>query len=890
MIARIVELLLLLYPPSLRREHGPEMALAVSEAWRGARGLRARARLVLHLLRDFATSWPGAGRAGHGRSPRQPLASRRPWAPGLSADVRSALRLWSREPLFVLAAVLTLSLGIGMATAIFSLADATLLRPLPIPHVERVLQSRWSWSHPDFRDLEARQTAFSEVAAWTGFDLGLQHDSQTLGVKALGVSGAFFSLTGQRPVAGRLLTEADDQRGAPLVAVLSERVWERVFERRPSVVGETVQINRRPVRIAGILPRAFRGMSLREAPEIFVPLSVLPDLATGLLARPGLTERRNTVWLQVAGRLRDGVTPLQAEDHVDRIYRQVHPPDNMSRPLTRIVLVSAVARAIGLDSSNELRRFVAVLGGATVVTLLLSCATVANLLLIRAERRRRELALRTALGASRVRTLRLLMTESLAIGLAGGLVGIGIATLSTSLLSAFILPGRIAIADLALTVNSTVLLLAIGLGVLTSVVCGCAPLWHASRVTMASMLRTGDRGAAHQPLCTALVIVQLALCVLLAGGGVTFARAVREALSVELGFDTRHTSRVTIDPGLVRYSRTQAVDLRARVLEAFRGAAWVQAAGWSATLPLQGRMQWLMSVEGYVTAPNEVINPDGNVVSDGYFEALGIPPLAGRTFAPSDTEGSERVAVVSERLARRYWPNGSAVGGRVSLDPQSADQLWATVVGIVGDVRRGIERQAEPMLYVPMSQQPNMAEFGGQHLFVRSMLPSDVAARESAALVRQLDALVPISAADTLLDQVKTAAMAHRLGLTLFGLFATLAVVLTAFGVYAVVSYAVAQRTKEIGIRVALGAERTGVLALVVRQGAWPVVLGLTAGVGAFWFTSGLLRQFALSQPVFDGATVAGLAVGVGMLASVAMIVPARRALRVDPASTLRNE
>ena len=890
MIARMVALLLLLYPPSLRREHGPEMALAVSEAWRGARGLGARARLVLHLVRDFATSWPRAWRAGRGRSARQPPASRRPWAPGLSTDVRSALRLWSREPLFVLGATLTLAIGIGTATAIFSLADATLLRPLPIPRVERVLQSKWSWSHPDFRDLAARQIAFSDVAAWTGLDLGLEHDGQTLRLGALGVSGAFFRLAGQHAVAGRLLNETDDQRGAPPVAVLSERAWNRVFARRRSIIGGTVQINRRPVLIAGIVPRTFRGMSLRESPELFVPLSALPDLATGFLSRPGLFESRNTVWLQVAGRLGDEVTVVQAEEHVDRVYKQFHPPANPSQPQSAIVMLPIEARAIGLDSSDQLRRFVSVLAGATIMTLLLSCATVANLLLVRAERRRRELAVRTALGASPIRTLRLLLTESLAIGLAGGLAGIVVASLSTSLLAAFSLPGRIAIADLALTINGTVLLLAIGLGIVTSLVCGCAPIWHASRLAVTSMLRTGDRGAPRQPLRSALVMIQLGLCVVLAGGGLTFARAVREALSAELGFDTGHTSRVTIEPGLVRYSRAQSQDLRARILDAFRRAPWVQAAGWAAALPLQGRMRWLLDVDGYAAAPGEVINPDANVVSDGYFEALGIPLVSGRTFAPSDTATSERIAIVSEGLARRHWPNGSAVGGRVLLDPQARDRSWATVVGVVGNVRRDLERQAEPMLYVPLSQHPNMAEFGGQHLFVRSMRPSDEAARDGAALVRRLDALVPISTADTLLDQVKTAAMAHRLGLALFGLFAALAVVLTAFGVYAVVSYAVAGRTKEIGIRVALGAERTGVLALVVRQGAWTVVLGLTAGVGAFWFASGLLRQFALSQPVFDGATVAGLAAGVGLLASAAMIVPARRALRVDPAITLRNE
>jgi putative ABC transport system permease protein len=890
MASRFVRLLLLLYPPSLRREHGSEMALAVSEAWCEQRGLRARRRLLAHLVADFVTSWLRAWRADPRRVPRRPEIPRRRWLPGFPGDIRSAARFWSREPMFALGAVLTLSLGIGTSAAVFSLADAALLHPLPIPEVDDVVQSRWSWSHPDFRDLAARQTVFSETAAWTGLDLGVEHGGEVVGLKAAGVSGAFFTLTGQRPVAGRLLSEADDQIGAPLVAVISERAWERVFQRSPSLVGATVQINRRPVRIVGILPRAFRGLSLREAPEVFVAISVVPELATGFLARPGQLENRRIVWLQVAGRLRQGVTLAQAENAVDQIYRQNHPPENPSKPPARLVLVPAVARAIGLDSSGELRRFVAILGAATAVTLLLACVTVANLLLVRAERRKRELAVRAALGAGRARTLRLLMTESVLIGLAGAIAGIAVARLSLSLFGAFTLPGRIAIADLALTVNSTVLLVSIALGMATSVICGCAPLWHASRLTLTSSLRTGDRGSARQPLRSGLVVAQLGLCVLLAGGGLTFARSVRHAFALDLGFDTRHTARVTIDAALVRYSRSQRIDLQSRVLESLRGAAWVQAAGWSAMLPLQGRMQWLMTVQGYPAAPGEVLNPDANVVSDGYFEAMGIPLVAGRTFTPADTQGSEGVAIVSAALARRYWTTGSATGGRIALDPGAADERWATVVGIVGDVRRGLDRQSEPMVYVPLSQHPNMVEFGGQHLFVRASLPPGTAVREVAAMIKRLDPLVPIVRADTLLDQVGTAATSYRLGLTLFGLFASLAGVLTTLGVYAVVSYAVARRAKEIGIRLALGADRASVLALVIRQGLWPVSLGLGVGVVTFGLVSGALQQFALSQPVFDGGTVALLSAGVGTVALVAMIVPARRALAVDPAGTLRQE
>jgi putative ABC transport system permease protein len=345
---------------------------------------------------------------------------------------------------------------------------------------------------------------------------------------------------------------------------------------------------------------------------------------------------------------------------------------------------------------------------------------------------------------------------------------------------------------------------------------------------------------------------------------------------------------MTIDPALVRYSRAQRLDLQSRMLETFRSAPWVQAAGWSVALPLQGRMQWLVEVDGY--AGSDVLNPDANVVSDGYFEVLGIPVIAGRTFATSDSEQSERVAVVSQVFARKCWPDGRAVGGRVALDPTPGNKQWATVIGIVGDVRHGLERQAEPMIYAPLSQHANMADFNGQHLFVRSAEPAEIAARESAALVRRVDPIVPITRVDTTLDQVKTAATSHRLGLTLFGAFTSLAIVLSALGVYAVVTFAVARRTKEIGIRLALGADRGGVLRLVVRQGAWPVSVGLGAGVAVFWLLSGALQQFALSQPVFDGVTVASLVSGAGLLALLATIVPARRALGVDPATTLRQE
>jgi putative ABC transport system permease protein len=879
--------LLAVYPPSLRRDHGDEIAHAIDADWRRRPGFVSRTGLLAKVLIDAIASWIRPARRSNGG----PASSRQQWWRNAGGDTRDALRLFSRAPLLVAGAVTTLGLGIGSVTAIFSLADATLLRPLPIPDANRVLQMTWSWAYPEFRDLERRQGSFTDIAAWATLNAGVEVQGRTEVARIAGVSTAYWRLAGQVPLEGRLLDDGDASRDRPIAALLSERIWTRIFARDPSVVGQTYNMNRRPVTVVGILPRRFRGLSLSESPEIFVALPRVPEIATGFLGRPSILTSRSTVWLEVAGRLRPGVTMAQADADVTALYRQIHPPKDASAPeRAEASVVSAPARALGLNESSDLRRFLLLLIGATVVTLGLACATVANLLLVRAERRRHELAVRAALGAGRSRLLRLFMAESLGIGVAGAVLALGVASAALELLGAFTLPGRIAVSDLDLHLNSTVLGLSLALGVATSVLFGLAPLWPAARVPLTDTLRDGSRVSARQPLRSALVTVQVSLCVLLLGGGLVFSRAVRQVFVIDRGFDAEHTLMAAVAPTVVRYDAARKANLYRQVLDQLGREPWVRAAAWSSLPPLSGRMMWTLGIPGYSPSNPDELFLDANAVTNGFFEAMGIRLVAGRNFDETDVAGAPMVIVVSEGFARKFWPAGKAVGQQVSLDPEAKPQVYATVIGVVNDVRRGLERLPDPTAYAPLAQHPDMLDFGQQRLIVRATIPVDVAAGLTTAVIHQVDPLVPVTEARPIREHLRDAAAAQRLGLTLFLSFAGVAVVLTTFGVYAVVASAIARRTREIGIRMALGARATGVLGLVVGQGLVPAGVGLAAGYGAFALASPLLERFALKVPALGVVNGALLTLAVGVVAVVAMVVPAVRALRVDPVKALREQ
>lgn len=862
------------YPPALRRSHGADIAETLSARWRERRGLRARVRFAADLIADVASTW---------RQTRVPLMR------NIRTDFRDAVRLFRRGPLFAAGAVITLALGVGTTSAILSLADATVLRPLPIPEADRVVQTTFSFSHPDFRDLAAGHRTLTDVSAWSNGQFAVERRGETVQVPGAGVSGRYFALTGQTAVAGRLLQDEDDTSAGSARAVISERLWTRVYHRDPEIVGATVLVNRRPVTIVGVSPAAFRGTSLQFAPELFVTLPHLADLSPGFLSAPGTMTDRGRVFLNLAGRLKPGTDVDQASDDARRIYYAARPPD--AKPDTSAWFAPMLPMALGTRTAADVRRFVRLLVGASVLAMLLTCATVANLLLVRTDRRRQEFGVRAALGAGRARLSRLLLVESLSIGIAGAITGVVVAYGTLRLLGAYALPGQIAIGDLGLTVDARLLLATGALGVITALIFGLAPIRHTRQAEAGIVFRSGPRFTSRGRLRSALVGIQVALCVVLLGGSLAFGRAMAHALALDLGFNVRETTITSINPSLARYAPERASDLRRRTLEALQARPGVRAAGWSLLRPLSGAFIVQIVAEGEPLPPQgPTRDTNANVVSDGYFEALQIPLARGRSFTSDDLRASPRIVVVSASLAARLWPSTpDPIGRRVSLeDPGTPDMKWATVVGVAADIHRQVGGPPVPMIYLPDGQVP--PSFSPDYLMVRSTGPPDPTIAEIRSTLRSLDPNVPITSSVPMSRHVAAPLMAHRLGLTLFLLFAGLALLLTGFGLYAVVASAVSQQTREIGIRVALGAEAGRVLGLVARQGLWPVAVGLAAGLAAFGLGARLIESFMFSLPVVSVGALLVVSGVVAAAAFFAMFVPAQRALSVDPTVALRAE
>ena len=881
----LIHVIAFAYPPSVRRDHGSEIAEAIQLRWRDAPAMAQRLRVVLDLVKDVFSSWTKTTR----RSAVKSTSSERPGR-SWPSDVRDAYRFYRHAPMFTLGAVATLALGIGASTAIVSLADATLLRPLPIPEPSRVMQATFSWSYPDFRDFVNDQRAFSVVAGWTNNIFGVERAGGTVQVSGAGVTGDYFTLAGQSPVVGRLLTREDDRLGAPAVAVLSERLWHREFAEDRGIIGATLVVNRRPVTVVGVAPGRFRGFSLQATLELFVPLAALPDLSTGFLSQPGVLTNRGRVWINQAGRLNDGVSQAQADLDVRNVYRRLHPSTG-AKTAEPDWLTPLLGQAVGAASAADLRQFILTLIAATVVTLLLTCATVANLLLVRGERRTHELAVRGALGAGRMRLVRQRLIEGAGIGVLGGVASVGVAAATLGVLGRFSLPGQILIRDLAVTVNWPLLAASIGIGLMTALVFGAAPAWQAARLDTMQTLKRGVRATSRLGLRSWLVGIQVALCVLLLGGGLAFGRAMQFALGIDLGFNVTNTTITGINASLARYPVERVRAFQQQSLEALRAQPHVRAAGWAAIRPMKGMMQLSPVIDGYQPAKEEEIKLQANIVSDGYLEAMGIPVLEGRTLSTRDDVSSPRVVAISAAAARKYWPGRSALGGRISMEDAGArDPKWMTVVAVVGDIHRTLGASETPLLYVPIGQSPNALEFGYQYLIVRGNDEAADTARDVRATLLRIDPNMPIVGSVPMTDHVGDLLMAHRLGLTLFLLFAGLSLLLTTLGLYAVVATAVSVRTREIGIRVALGAEAATVMRLILRQGALPVCLGLAAGLVAFGLSATMIQQFMFSLPATNAAVLFALAVTIGIVAAVAIALPARRALRVSPTVALRAE
>ena len=805
----------------------------------------------------------------------------------LAKDLNLAARLLVRSPAFTAAAVVTLALGIGANTAIFTLADAVLLRPIHVREPNQLVMWSWTSSYPDFVEYTKRTDVFEGVAAMTGGSrVNFVIEGAPELARAAFVSGRAFEVLGVGAAHGRTIQPADDVANGPIVAVISHGYWRTRFGGDPGVVGRTFHANARPVTIVGVLEKGFRGVTLSSNPAFYMPTGVYNQIQTGFFARMNALTTRGFVWLQVIGRLRPDVAVSQAETTMTAVYAQLHPRkpgEQLERE--RLRLESLPARALGRRAA-DVKMFVRLLAGVVGLTLLIGCANLANLLMARASARRREIGVRLALGASRSRVVRLLLVESVLLAAIGGLAGLGIASLAVQLLSSYQLPGGIAIENMRLEINRLTLAATAGLSLLTGLLFGTMPAWRASRTDVLGALRDSGRSATgRSALRTTLLATQVALSLVLLAGAFLFGRSLQSALSAPLGFDTDGLVTASVNVGLARYDESRATQFYSGALQRVKGLPQVTAAAWASMVPTRGSWVNQITVEGYTPRPDEDVTVNMSQVGPDYFKTVGSRIIEGREFTESDTAATPLVAVVNQAMARKYWLNRPAIGGRFNQ---------FTVVGIVQDtVNNEVKGQPQPFAYTAFNQSLSGKEsvaLDPAHLLVR------VNGRAAAAIpvireqLRASDSELPLYDMVPFEDHVAALIMPQRMGVTLFTLFSALAASLAAAGIYGVASYIASMRTREIGVRVALGATRTAVRRMVLLQGTRPIAAGMLVGLAISLYASRLLKAFLLDVSPFDPLAFAAAIAVLASLALAASYLPARRASRIEPVRALREE
>jgi predicted permease len=808
-------------------------------------------------------------------------------------DVRYGVRLLARSPLFTATAVLSLAIGIGANTTIFSVASALLLRPLPglaepsrLVDIGRTQNGRDfdNSSYPNYLDIRARVTTLTDVYAIrvdpSPMGLGGQDGAER--IYGTVVSGNYFAVLGATPAAGRLLAAADDTgtAGGQPVVVISYELWQRRFGGSPATIGQTVPLNGYPFAIVGVAPRGFQGTTVMRT-DAWVPVSAMPFASPRLGAR--LMTQREAVWLLMGGRLKPGVTVAQANAELAAIgaaLEREYPRENRGKGLT------AMRSAVVPGHIDVFAGFIALLMGIVGLVLLIACVNLSGMLLARATGRRREIAVRLAIGATRTRLVRQMLTETLLLFAAGGLSGVVLSHWLQSLLMG-VLPTLPAPVGVDMPTDLRVLAFALVLSLGATLVSGLAPALHASRTELVPALKA-ESGASggRMRLRSAFLVGQIALSLLLVLTAGLFLRALGHATGMNPGFDPANVDVAMLDLSLARYTDTTgrafARDLVARAAT----RPGVVSAALAADLPLDGGTMGLGSLRtpGLRRGDSEEVDAHWNAISPGYFRTLDLPLTRGRDFSDTDVETSPRVAIVNQALARAAWGTTDAVGRTIEANTGAG---WGpvTIVGITADAQvTWLGATVDPLIYVPLSQSyvPRVALLAKTR--GASVIP------EIRALVRELNPNLPVAQALPLTEINALSLIPQRLAAAVAGTLGIVGLLLAAIGIYGVTSYSVNQRVKEIGIRVALGADRGTVLAMILRQSAVltgiGIVIGLAAGAGVSLVVRSLLFGVSALDPItFGGGALLFLAV-----ALAATLGPARRATRVDPMIALRAE
>ena len=809
----------------------------------------------------------------------------------LIKDIRYALRLLRKRPGFAAVAIITLALGIGANSAIFSVVNAIALRPLPYRDSQR-LMVLWGNLHgsgldqteisaPEFIDFKSQSTSFEEIAAYTEEGFNLTGFDQPERLRGARVSDALFPLLGVAPQVGRNFLNEEDQSGHDRVVILSHSLWRRRFAGNPAIVNQSIRLDGESVIVAGIMPESFHFPN-KDA-EIWRPLALDPDLLT--------ENNRGSHFLNVIARLKSQVSLEQARAEMNTLTTRLSQEHRQTYPRG----FSVTVRSLHDDLVGNLRTALFILLGAVGLVLAVACANVAHLLLANSASRYKEIAVRTALGASRSRVIRQFLSESLLLSLLGGVVGLALAIWGVRLLVALIPKDTPRVEEI--TLDYRVVLFTFGISILTGLIFGLAPAFQSRRAELNETLKEGGRGGTEGRrrvhLRSLLAVSEVALALVLLIGAGLLIKSFRRLQEVKPGFEPAQllTMRVALpETKYSDFSKSRA--FFEQLFDRLKARPEVKSVAAINLLPFGGSgADRSFTIEGHPVAPGEA-HPDEQIrfVSAGYFEAMGIPLQKGRDFNARDLPATPQVTIVNQAMVRKYWPNEDPLGKRLSFSQRSPK--WYEIVGVVGNVKhRSLDLEDKPEIYIPFFQ-PLFADSNIQPMYVvtRTTVEPTSMIGTVRGEVAAIDPDQPVASMLTMDQRIADSVAPRRFNMFLLGLFAALALVLSAIGIYGILAFSVAQRTHEIGVRMALGARRRDVMSMVIRAGFSLAVVGILIGLAVAYAATRLMTTLLFQVSTTDTSTFLLDALLLAAVALIACYIPARRATKVDPLVALRYE
>ena len=824
-------------------------------------------------------------------------------------DVRHTLRQLRNSPAFTATAVLMLALGIGSTTAIFSVVEGVLLRPLPFPNPDRlvilgdnlegsncVLCTHSRVTAPDIRNYMRDAQGFTHLGGYQGTGFELSASGDPVALDATRMSGEVFAALGVAPLLGRAFTQQEDDQGQQ-VAVLSYGMWRSRFQGSTNIVGTKILLDRKPYTVIGVMPRDFEFPLMPghlNHSELWVPLSLKPEEFTAGSAAS---------WtFRMIGRLKPGVTAGQAKTEAEFVAKETmrNYPAYM-----RSLRIHSVVTPLEEDTVEQARPLVRTLLLAVVVVLLIACANLAGLLLVRSIRRRREIAVRLALGAGTASLLRQAIVESLVLSLGGGALGLALAAIALRVGVGFLPETLPRIHEIGL--DWSVVGFALGLALITGLLCGLAPAFAAIRTSVNEALkaggRTGTSGSGHARLRSALVVAEIAVALVLLTASGLLLRSFQKMRAVDIGFRPDHTLAAVYVLPRQQYATQSAIEqFSENLLQNLRQLPGIDAAGITSLLPAAGNNGGIaFTIDGYVPPKGSGLNMSSmSLVLGDPFRALGIRLLRGRWFTEADKADSQLVAIVNQKIAQHYWPGQDPIGKRLRRGMPETATPWMTVVGVVDDVKLG-SPDAETMqqVYQPVTQTvATEGDFatsgevsgGAGYIVLRSRMAPEQIENALRAVVRNLDPQLPLYQVQTMEHAISGSEAPRRFNTVLISSFAMIAVLLSVLGIYSVIAFSVALRESEMALRLALGCQRSQVQALVFTSGVKLAAFGCILGLVGAVATSRLLRSFLFGVSPFDPVVLTGSSVGMLLLALASSALPARRAASTDPMLALRGE